>query len=547
MGWNNPGRTNIQTSVIGFLVALASLTSAAAAEVRQEEGASSQLKVFEPAAPTPAPSPQAILSYVASRLAADPVRPRVYATLSDANSVLVIDTNTLTVIRTIPIGSIPRGLALSADNSKLWVANSGSTNFAIGVIDLESLTALPSLPAPTQPSDIVEGLNHRLYVAPAQQNFTYRIMQIDSDTSQYQGSLGGSEVYGGGNLGITPDLKTLLFGNSGLSPSTLDRFDISTANAALLQTTNNVGSNGNSLTVNHSGTSFVFPNGGGNGGGYVTYEIPTININSINCSFNTGAYPGPAAFSNDDTLIYHGAFGTSRVSTYETCFCTLLGTFNVSSNDITDVVVDNSGKWLFVSSRSTSTPATGDIRVYSTGRTDAVRPFAKSAVSRKTHAGGATYEVDLPTACTRGVEDRSEAPLGTHHIVFRFAGAVTVNGASVIPAAGHTAEVDGAPEISADGTEVTVNLKNVSNAQLITVVLNGVNNGILTGDVPLTLGILAGDTNGDGIVNSADIAQTKGRSGMPLTNAIFRGDVNDDGLINSADIALVKSRSGTGL
>jgi hypothetical protein len=61
------------------------------------------------------------------------------------------------------------------------------------------------------------------------------------------------------------------------------------------------------------------------------------------------------------------------------------------------------------------------------------------------------------------------------------------------------------------------------------------------------MGVLLGDTTGDAVVNSTDIAQTKSQSGQTQTASNFRQDVTADGNINSTDIALVKSKSGTGL
>jgi hypothetical protein len=58
---------------------------------------------------------------------------------------------------------------------------------------------------------------------------------------------------------------------------------------------------------------------------------------------------------------------------------------------------------------------------------------------------------------------------------------------------------------------------------------------------------LAGDTNADAFVNSADISQTKSESGHTVTNSNFREDLNVDGFLNSADISLVKGQSGTAL
>ena len=61
------------------------------------------------------------------------------------------------------------------------------------------------------------------------------------------------------------------------------------------------------------------------------------------------------------------------------------------------------------------------------------------------------------------------------------------------------------------------------------------------------MGVLFGDTTGDGFVNSADISQTKSQSGNAVTSSNFREDINTDGFINSADISFVKSKSGTAL
>ena len=61
------------------------------------------------------------------------------------------------------------------------------------------------------------------------------------------------------------------------------------------------------------------------------------------------------------------------------------------------------------------------------------------------------------------------------------------------------------------------------------------------------MGVLVGDTNGDGSVNASDIGQTKAQSGNAVTGSNFREDVKVDGNINASDIGLVKSKSGTSL
>jgi YVTN family beta-propeller protein len=311
------------------------------------------------------------------------------------NSVIVIDTTSLTVKKTIAIGSSPVGLSVSADGKKLWVANSGSTNFAIGVIDLNTLTTLPSLPAPLQPFDIKEGLGHRLYLTPISQSPDGGIMQIDAETGTFQKYLGEFEVYAGGFVEVTSDRRSLIFGNTGLSGSTMDKFDVATANSSLVQTENFNGGNGTGLGVSHNGQLIVYPNGAGDGTPpYTTFEIPTTNITSVNGSFNVGAYPVAAIFSNDDTLLYHGTSSQSAVKIFDTNTFTLIGTIPLGNNpndsggyDTHDLALDRTGHWLFVA--TSFYPEEGDLRVFDTGRSDVLPPPELANISTRLNVGQA--------------------------------------------------------------------------------------------------------------------------------------------------------------
>jgi hypothetical protein len=166
-------------------------------------------------------------------------------------------------------------------------------------------------------------------------------------------------------------------------------------------------------------------------------------------------------------------------------------------------------------------------------------PVAQSAVSRKTHGGAGTFDVPLPLTGSLGIECRSTA--GNQTMIVTFANTVTLTGASV------TCGVGSVGSFSASGAQVTVNLTGVANAQRITVTLANVNDGTTVGDVAIPMGVLAGDTNGNGTVNAGDVSQTKGQSGQAVTGANFRTDVNANGSINAGDIGLVKAQSGTGL
>src|ERR1700693_1928766 len=71
--------------------------------------------------------------------------------------------------------------------------------------------------------------------------------------------------------------------------------------------------------------------------------------------------------------------------------------------------------------------------------------------------------------------------------------------------------------------------------------------GTNSGNVPISMGVLVGDVNGNAIVNSSDVGLTKSHVGQPVTGSDFREDVNANGTISATDVALVKSDVGTAL
>jgi hypothetical protein len=167
---------------------------------------------------------------------------------------------------------------------------------------------------------------------------------------------------------------------------------------------------------------------------------------------------------------------------------------------------------------------------------------SNGVVSRKVHGNAGTFDIDLPLTGTHGIECRAPGNTGSpgvdYKLVFNFA----------TPVASCGTPSTGAAVRGPNQDECSVNLTGLTNAQNITVTLNGVVNATgATGDVSVTMGLLVGDTTANGLVNSSDISQTQSQSGQPVTASNFREDVTVNGAINSSDISLVQSLSGTGL
>ena len=69
---------------------------------------------------------------------------RAYVTNSCGNSVSVIDTDTNTIVATIPVGINPLGVTITPDGTRVYVTNQGSNT--VSVIDAATNTVIATIP-----------------------------------------------------------------------------------------------------------------------------------------------------------------------------------------------------------------------------------------------------------------------------------------------------------------------------------------------------------------------------------------------------------------
>jgi CSLREA domain-containing protein len=174
-----------------------------------------------------------------------------------------------------------------------------------------------------------------------------------------------------------------------------------------------------------------------------------------------------------------------------------------------------------------------------------------SAVSRKLH-GGIPFDINLPLTGDFGIECRSSGGSNDYQLVVTFENPVALSGspqATVVQGSATigTGGVTNGGAVGVSGTVVTIPLTNVTNAQYIEINLTSVNDGVNISPVTIPMGILVGDTTGNGIVNASDVGQIKLRSGQALSASNFRSDVTANGSINGSDVGIVKLKSGTAL
>ncbi|MBI3329985.1 MAG: hypothetical protein HYZ81_25165, partial [Nitrospinae bacterium] len=76
-------------------------------------------------------------------------QPRAYVSNEKSNDLTVIDTETDKVIATVPVGERPRGIRLSPDGKKVYLALGEEDRIA--VVDTATLRVTEKMPAGTDP------------------------------------------------------------------------------------------------------------------------------------------------------------------------------------------------------------------------------------------------------------------------------------------------------------------------------------------------------------------------------------------------------------
>lgn len=314
----------------------------------------------------------------ANHLVYDPARAVVYASDYYDGAVVVVDSQTLTVVDWIFLKNPPTDISLSPDGSKLWyVAPSPGW---MGSIDLNTRTEVSGVS--TGPYVGVQAVpNGNLYVSDSAD-----FWHIDPTTGRLLGS-----YLAGGMLALSPDGHTLFAGPYGLM--SLYSYDVSQANPVL---TNQVSSSllnadgAYDVKLSHDGHYLCLPTRQGNNpstGSVVTALIPTANIGSVAGYFINGAPAGNGAFSNDDTIFYQGAGSNySAVQMFDVASFAEVGSIPLGGDGNSapmakDMVVDGTDSRLFVATEFVA--CQNDLRVYSTGRgtAPAATPTAEKILS----------------------------------------------------------------------------------------------------------------------------------------------------------------------
>lgn len=285
--------------------------------------------------------------FAATRFLMHPSRDIMYASVASSNSVVAIDTRTLSVISTTTVGATPSGMAISNDGNSLYVSNLGSQSFS--VVDTRSLE-VRQVATPESTRDLEVGLDGRLHVLGESS-----LMQINPYTGAV---ISRTEAFSlfvyDGELAISPDKKTLYYADFGVGPASIYQFDVSSNNPILVWESDHgqVGSSGRDLVLSNDGSHVSYVTGVGEFG----YTVAMYRTSDMTATgfFDTG-FGGAMdmVFSSDDSIAYTATAVTSgiypssstidawNVRTFEK-----VTSFSVHG-EAYEMEVDSSGRFLF--------------------------------------------------------------------------------------------------------------------------------------------------------------------------------------------------------
>jgi hypothetical protein len=153
------------------------------------------------------------------------------------------------------------------------------------------------------------------------------------------------------------------------------------------------------------------------------------------------------------------------------------------------------------------------------------------------------FGIDLPLTGAPGIEDRSGGAKGAYEIDFTFNNTISSVGTT-------TTTCGNVSKATITGNQVAVTLIGVDcNAEDVTVTLTDVmdsqSNNLSSASV--TMGLLLGDVDANGTVNTSDFILVKADQGAATDDTNFREDLNANGAIDRNDAKLVRRANGTSL
>ncbi|MCX9026096.1 MAG: PGF-pre-PGF domain-containing protein [Candidatus Methanoperedens sp.] len=268
--------------------------------------------------------------------------PFAYITNGGSSNVSVIDTATNTVVASVPVGSLPGGVAVNPAGTLVYVANRGSGT--VSVIDTATNTVTATVNLGGTPSRVaVNPAGTRVYVT---NSGTNNVSVIDTTTNNVIASVPAGNAPGG--MAINPAGTLVYVVNY---DSNLDRYNLSVIDTATNTVTATVivGWGSLEVAVNPAGTRVYVTASGTN-----PVSVIDTATNTVTATVNIGVSSSGVAVNPAGTRVYVANSGTNRVSVIDTATNTITANVTVGGQP-EGVAVNPAGTRVYVANYDSNT------------------------------------------------------------------------------------------------------------------------------------------------------------------------------------------------
>lgn len=267
-----------------------------------------------------------------------------------SNSVTVVNTSTQAVVTTIPVGTSPSGVAVSADGKHIYIANSGSAN--VSVIDGMTNTVTATIGVGLVPTGLTLSPDgSRLYVA----NYLSNSVSVINTTTLL---VIATIPVGTFPFGIVANSTNLYVANSGSN------------NVMVINTTTNLVTHTIVVGTNPRGMAII------NNRVYVTnFNSNTVSVintagNNVSKTVDVGDKPFGISISPDGGKVFVANYGSDNITVITRPGNAVDATFPVSDNPFgpsplpVGVAVSADGSFLIIANSGTNQLWIADASTY---------------------------------------------------------------------------------------------------------------------------------------------------------------------------------------
>jgi len=249
-------------------------------------------------------------------------------TANSSNKVLITNVLTGQIGKSFQLSATPNDMAIDFEKGLLLVTMNGASRLA--KIDIYHGT-VSYINLPSAGSTIEKADAGRVFVCIyTSGSYSGDICVVDYTTDTVVSRL-TMDYYTGNLYAFNAKYNYLYVANSGISAATVTRYSYNPQDGKLtkINSTTNLGSNGQNIRVSPDCEHLIFCAGGGNSG-YVIYDIDPQDFSKRFGEFNTGAYPRSGWFSLDSKYFIGTSYNQIKLFDVETH--ALLSTFSVTTD-----------------------------------------------------------------------------------------------------------------------------------------------------------------------------------------------------------------------